>query len=112
MVDFVDKCLDLVGLKFKEGCLDILEEVKKVLIFVFKVIEFEIGSDVIKKNFLKIFEEIVNILIEYLYYLLKIGGYMDSCGNDKLNLDFFWCCVCFCYNYLFIKGIDKICMNY
>ncbi len=112
VADLADKCPDLAGLKSKEGCPDISEEAKKVLTFASKAIEFETGSDVIKKNSLKTLEEIANILGEYPYYSLKIGGHTDSRGNDKLNLDLSRRRARSCFNYLSKNGIDKTRMNY
>lgn len=110
--DLTDKCPELAGLKSKEGCPDISEEAKKVLTFASKAIEFETGSDVIKKNSLKTLEEIANILDEYPYYSLKIGGHTDSRGNDKLNLDLSRRRAQSCYNYLSTKGTNKTRMEY
>jgi len=112
VADLVDKCPELPGLKSKEGCPDISEEAKKVLTFASKAIEFETGSDVIKKNSLKTLEEIANILEEYPYYSLKIGGHTDSRGNDKLNLDLSRRRAQSCYNYLSTKGTNKTRMDY
>lgn len=112
IADEKDKCPDLVGLKAKDGCPDISEEAKKVLTFASKAIEFETGSDVIKKNSLKTLEEIANILKEYPYYSLKIGGHTDSRGNDKLNLDLSRRRARSCYNYLSTNGITKSRMEY
>lgn len=112
VADENDKCPTLAGIKSKEGCPDISEEAKKVLTFASKAIEFETGSDVIKKNSLKTLEEIANILEEYPYYSLKIAGHTDSRGDDQLNLDLSKRRARSCFSYLSTKGIEKSRIKY
>lgn len=56
VVDVDDCCLDEVGLIINKGCLEIEEEVKDVLNLVMCVVQFEIGSVVIKEEFYIVFD--------------------------------------------------------
>ncbi|MEZ5038265.1 MAG: DUF6089 family protein [Saprospiraceae bacterium] len=105
VADEDDKCPELPGLKHNGGCPEISDKAKEVLIFASKAIEFETGSDIIKKSSLKTLEEIANILNEYPYYSLKIAGHTDSRGNDQSNLELSKRRAKSCFDYLSTKGI-------
>ena len=89
VADIDDKCPDKPGIKATGGCPVIEEETKKAIIekinFAAKSIQFESGSDVIKKSSYPVLDQIVAIMILYPGTNWSIEGHTDDQGDDKFN---------------------------
>lgn len=85
--DYLDKCPDVAGLAANKGCPEIKSETKKVFSQAIQGIQFELGSDVIKKASFPILDKVVSIMKENPAYNLEIKGYTDNKGNPEKNMD-------------------------
>ena len=105
--DNIDRCPTSVGTKANNGCPEITEEVKKVLSYAPQAIEFETGSATLKTKSKKILDQIVEIMIEFSDYSLKITGHTDSVGKAKSNQILSENRAKSCYEYLISKEIEE-----
>ena len=84
-----DRCPDKPGLKVNGGCPVIDEEEKKQIIekinYAAKSIQFESGSDVIKKSSYGTLDNIVTIMALYKTTAWSIEGHTDNEGDDAMN---------------------------
>lgn len=87
VVDKDDLCPDKAGLTQNKGCPEISDEIKKALELAYTGVQFESGSDIIKKTSYAILDNIVTIMKENPAFKLKISGHTDSQGNPDKNLE-------------------------
>lgn len=89
IADMDDRCPDKAGVKASGGCPVIAEEIKKEIVakvnFAAKSIQFETGSDVIKKSSYNTLDNIVSIMKLYPTTYWSIEGHTDNVGEDKMN---------------------------
>ena len=89
IADMDDSCPDKAGVKATNGCPVIAEEIKKEIVakvnFAAKSIQFETGSDVIKKSSYTTLDNIVSIMKLYPTTFWSIEGHTDNVGDDKMN---------------------------
>jgi outer membrane protein OmpA-like peptidoglycan-associated protein len=79
LMDVDDKCPDVPGPASNKGCPILIEETKsKPPIFTSRNIQFESGKDIIKPTSYIILDEVAEVLKQYPYYTLNIGGHTDN----------------------------------
>ena len=85
--DYLDWCPDTpLGVEVDEhGCPKVQETMLKLFEKAMQGIQFETGKAVIKTVSYPIINEIVTILEENPYYMLKIDGHTDNVGSAELN---------------------------
>lgn len=107
-----DRCPEVAGLAKNKGCPEIKKEVRDVLNFAMRAVQFETGKATLKKQSSAVLDQIVAIMQEYTAYRLVIAGHTDNVGNDKTNLTLSENRAKACYQYLVSKGIDAKRMSY
>lgn len=111
VADNDDKCPDVKGAIDNFGCPKVSAEEKKQvqerLTFAAKKIEFETGSDVIRKTSYVILDEVANILGSYEDLEVAIDGHTDNTGNATKNSDLSIRRASAVYNYLVGKGVKS-----
>jgi outer membrane protein OmpA-like peptidoglycan-associated protein len=85
--DYLDKCPGTPpGVEVDEhGCPKIQPTVMKLFEKAMQGIQFETGKAVIRTSSYSILDEIVKVMNEHSYYMLKIDGHTDNVGNPASN---------------------------
>ena len=86
VIDNRDRCPSTPGLVTNDGCPEVKEEVKKVLDLAVKNIQFNTGSDVLRRTSYASLNEVVKLMQEDDSFKLKLTGYTDNVGSEESNL--------------------------
>lgn len=105
--DGIDKCPNTPGPAENDGCPVVKEEVKEILNFARRAVQFEIGSAVLQPQSFVVLDQVVRILNENPTYSLQIAGHTDSTGDTNANIDLSARRAKSCYDYLINKGISE-----
>jgi OOP family OmpA-OmpF porin len=115
VADIDDKCPDQKGLKDNAGCPKISEvekkQVQEKLNFAAKKIEFETGSDMIRKASYATLDGVIEILQSYSDVEVSIDGHTDNTGKADKNLDLSIKRASSVYNYFVSKGVNANRLN-
>ena len=86
MLDKDDRCPQTPGPTTNQGCPEIKEEEQEVLNTAFENLEFETGSDVIKKSSYESLDNLAELLVNKEDWRIMISGHTDNVGNDANNM--------------------------
>ncbi len=86
IADKDDKCPDVAGIVSNKGCPEVKEETKRIFQKALTGIQFESGSDIIRKTSYPVLDEVVKVMIENPDYDLEINGHTDNQGDEDKNL--------------------------
>ncbi len=104
--DGIDNCPGTPGVASNAGCPLVKEEVKEILDFARRAVQFEVGSANLQPQSYVVLDQIVDILKENPTYGLQISGHTDNTGDNNSNLDLSAQRAKSCYDYLLRKGIS------
>ncbi|NUO02704.1 MAG: OmpA family protein [Saprospiraceae bacterium] len=107
-----DRCPNEAGLAANKGCPEIKKEVREVLNFAMRAVQFETGKATLKKQSFAVLDQIADILAQYPAYRLVIAGHTDDVGNDKANLTLSENRAKACQQYLIGKGVSAKRLSY
>ena len=110
--DSKDSCPNEAGIAGNKGCPEVKEEVKKVLEFAKRGIQFQTNSNQLKSSSLTVLNEIAEIMKNNPAYNLKIGGHTDSQGKAESNQKLSENRAKTCFDFLVNKGIAASRMTY
>ncbi len=110
VIDADDLCPEEAGLASNKGCPEIKQEVKEVLEFAMRAVQFETGKATLKPESYAVLDQIVQIMKEYPAYALRISGHTDNVGADSANQILSEQRAKACYEHLVVAGIasDRI----
>ncbi|MBP6231862.1 MAG: thrombospondin type 3 repeat-containing protein [Chitinophagaceae bacterium] len=86
VADANDKCPGVVGVASNNGCPVAIKETPKRLQFATRRVMFESGNALIKTTSYPMLDEVANILKEYPYYNLRIGGHTDGLEKNPTTV--------------------------
>lgn len=86
VLDKDDRCPQTPGPTTNQGCPEIKEEEQEVLNTAFENLEFETGSDVIKKSSYESLDNLAELLVNKEDWRIMISGHTDNVGNDANNM--------------------------
>ena len=107
-----DRCPEKPGVAALNGCPEVKKEDKAKLERAVKLVQFELGKDVLLATSFPILDEVVSVMKQYSEYSLSITGHTDNQGDDKLNLDLSQRRAKRCYDYLLTKGVAATRMSF
>ncbi len=105
--DGIDKCPNTPGDPENDGCPVVKEEVKEILDFARRAVQFEVGRATLQTPSYVVLDQIVDIMKENPSYGLQISGHTDNTGNATSNLDLSARRAKACYDYLIKNGISS-----
>lgn len=100
-----DRCPNEVGLATNKGCPEVEKEVKAVLDFAMRAVQFETGKAALKQESFAILDQIVDIMNRYKSYKLNIAGHTDSVGEESSNQVLSEERAKSCYQFLVASGV-------
>jgi outer membrane protein OmpA-like peptidoglycan-associated protein len=103
--DAVDRCPTVAGLASEGGCPLLTKEDKKVIDTAVRNLQFETNSNQLTVGSLPVLDKVVQILLGYPNYTVRVNGHTDSVGKDKANLKLSQRRAQACVDYLIKKGI-------
>lgn len=103
--DSDDQCPQTAGLAGNNGCPQVAEEVKQVLELAVKSIQFNSGSDVLRRSSYASLDQVAKLMEEN-DFGLKLSGYTDNTGRPESNLELSKRRANAVKQYLLDKGID------
>ncbi len=106
VIDPEDSCPDQPGPSTNKGCPEIEEEVKEVLDFAMRAVQFETGKATLKAESFDVLDQIAEIMRQYRNYNLRISGHTDSTGAEENNRILSEERAKACYQYLISQGIS------
>jgi outer membrane protein OmpA-like peptidoglycan-associated protein len=112
LADHEDRCPTVPGVPADGGCPPVPEEIEQTLQLVTRNVQFETGSARLLPGSLEKLQTLVDILMEYPYFYLRIEGHTDSQGAAVSNLRLSEERALACYTYLLEKGIAAERMHY
>jgi OmpA-OmpF porin, OOP family len=83
--DSADTCPQTKGLASNKGCPLIEQKDQEKLDLAIKGVKFETGKAILKNESNKLLNEVVNILVRYPDYQLRIEGHTDDQGKEEDN---------------------------
>lgn len=104
--DGIDKCPGTPGDVSNDGCPLVKKEVKEILDFAKRAVQFEVGRAALQPQSSVVLDQIVDIMKENPTYGLQISGHTDSTGDTNSNLNLSAQRAKTCYDYLIRKGIS------
>ncbi len=110
--DDQDLCPEEAGPASNKGCPELKEEVKQVLEFAMRAVQFETGRATLKPESYPVLDQIVQILRQYPAYSLRISGHTDNVGKDAANQILSEQRAKTCYEYLVSSGINAERMSF
>lgn len=110
--DDQDLCPEEAGLASNKGCPELKAEVKEVLDFAMRAVQFETGRATLKAESYPVLDQIVQIMKEYPVYSLRISGHTDNVGAESTNQILSEQRARACYDYLGSSGIVLNRMSY
>ena len=105
--DGEDACPDEPGLVGLKGCPPIEEEVVEKVEFAARSIQFEHARDVLLDISFPVLDDMVQILIDYPTYNLRVSGHTDSEGKSDYNLSLSQRRAKACIDYIISRGISQ-----
>lgn len=105
--DGIDRCPGTPGEKTNDGCPIVKQEVKEILDFAKRAVQFEVGSARLQPQSYVVLDQIVDIMKENPTYGLQISGHTDATGDNNSNLDLSAQRAKACYDYLIREGISE-----
>ncbi len=112
VIDADDACPTEPGLASNKGCPELKQEVKEVLRFAMRAVQFETGRATLKPESYPILDQIVGIMRQYPAYALRISGHTDNVGSSSTNRILSEQRAKACYEYLVASGIAPGRMSY
>lgn len=112
VIDADDACPNEAGLANNKGCPELKEEVREVLEFAMRAVQFETGRATLKAESYAVLDQIVGILKQYPAYALRISGHTDNVGASSNNQLLSEQRAEACYEYLANSGIDRERMSF
>ena len=82
-----DKCEHEAGPASNNGCPELSEEEKTVLLEALEGVQFQTGKAVITRSSYTKLDNVYEILKKHPDFKLKISGYTDNTGNEQKNLE-------------------------
>ncbi len=110
--DGIDRCPGTIGLATNNGCPVVKREVKELLDFAQRAVQFDVGQSTIKSESYPVLRQIQDILNTYQDYGLAISGHTDNTGDTYKNLDLSESRAKACYDYLIGRGISAERLSY
>ncbi len=110
--DGIDRCPETIGLATNNGCPIVKREVKELLDFAQRAVQFDVGQATIKSESYPVLNQILDILNTYQDYGLAISGHTDDTGETFTNLSLSESRAKACYDYLVARGIDPARLTY
>ena len=102
-----DACPDKPGLVGLKGCPPIEEEVVEKLEFAAKIVQFEHAREVLLDVSYPVLDNLVQVMIDYPNYHLRVSGHTDSEGKPDYNLSLSQRRAKACIDYLISRGISE-----
>ncbi|MEM1216491.1 MAG: DUF6089 family protein [Bacteroidota bacterium] len=112
VADHLDRCPALAGVASSSGCPAVTEDLQATVAAFTENVQFETGSNQLKKSSREKLRELVSLLTSYPYYDLKISGHTDDRGSDEANLRLSKARAAACLNFLSEEGIAKTRMEH
>ena len=103
--DGIDRCPETIGLAANNGCPVVRQEVKELLDFAQRAVQFDVGASSLKSESFPVLNQILDILKRYSEYGIAISGHTDATGDTYRNLDLSERRAQACYDYLIKKGV-------
>lgn len=110
--DKIDLCPTIPGRIENDGCPELTEREADILRSAAHTVLFENDQAKILPESYVVLDQIVEILVKYNNYKIKIEGYTDNQGNDVVNQQLSESRARACYDYLISKGITASRMTY
>ncbi len=110
--DGIDRCPGTIGLATNDGCPVVKREVKELLDFAQRAVQFDVGLASIKPESYPVLNQILDILNRYEEYGLAISGHTDSTGDTYRNLSLSESRAKACYDYLLSRGVSEDRLSY
>lgn len=104
--DSVDKCPTEAGTVENNGCPPIQQQDQETLQTAMQAVQFETGKATLKAQSYTILDKIVDIMVRYPSYKLRISGHTDDVGNDQSNQKLSQERARSTYEYIISKGIN------
>lgn len=105
--DGIDRCPGTPGDPANNGCPYVKAEVKEILDFARRAVQFEVGSATLQAQSYVVLDQIVQILKDNPTYGIQISGHTDATGDANSNVDLSARRAKTCYDYLIRKGISS-----
>lgn len=112
LIDPNDACPTEAGPTTNKGCPELKEDVKEVLEFAMRAVQFETGRATLKSESYPVLDQIVQIMKQYPVYALRISGHTDNVGAESTNKMLSEQRAKTCYEYLVASGIDAARMSF
>ena len=106
IIDIEDKCPNSPGPNMSNGCPEITKEDAAILDYALQAVQFETGSDKLKKVSDLVLDQVVSVLANYPDHQVSITGHTDNVGSEKNNEALSIRRARSCYNYLVSKGVN------
>jgi len=110
--DGIDRCPGTIGLPENDGCPVVRREVKELLEFAQRAVQFDVGKSTLKSESYPVLNQILDILNKYQEYGLAISGHTDATGDTYRNLSLSETRAKACYDYLINKGVAPDRLSY
>lgn len=110
--DGIDRCPGTVGLAANDGCPVVHQEVKELLDFAQRAVQFDVGKATLKPESIPVMNQILDILNRHKEYGIAISGHTDTTGDTYNNLDLSERRAKTCYDYLIRAGITEDRLSY
>ena len=110
--DGIDRCPATPGPAHNHGCPVVKQEVKELLDFAKRAVQFDVGKASLKPESVPVLNQILDILNRNPEYDLIISGHTDSTGDTYRNLDLSEQRAKTCYDFLINRGIDSDRISY
>lgn len=112
LIDPDDACPTEAGPTTNKGCPELKQEVKEVLEFAMRAVQFETSRATLKAESYAVLDQIVQIMKQYPVYSLRISGHTDNVGASSSNKILSEQRAKTCYEYLAASGIDIARMSF
>ncbi|MCB0667921.1 MAG: OmpA family protein [Saprospiraceae bacterium] len=110
--DGIDRCPGTIGLASNNGCPVVRREVKELLDFAQRAVQFDVGKASLRPESIPVLNQIVDILGRYEDYGLAISGHTDATGDTYKNLSLSESRAKACYDYLISRGVSEDRLSY
>ena len=110
--DGIDRCPETIGLATNNGCPVVEREVKELLEFAQRAVQFDVGLSTLKSESYPVLNQIIDILNRFEDYGIAISGHTDATGDTYRNLSLSESRAKACYDYLVSRGIDASRLSY
>lgn len=110
--DGIDRCPGTIGLASNDGCPIVRREVKELLDFAQRAVQFDVGRSTLRTESYPVLNQIIDILNRYDDYGLAISGHTDATGDTYKNLSLSESRAKACYDYLISRGVSQDRLSY